>query len=147
MATAKPTEQDRAALSKARGELAAQKVKRGDYAAGSDEERKFISGQGDAEAKEGEPNAARMKQLSEQGTMSFKDGGTVPRTGLALVHKGEVVIPAGRSSEYRKVYLNRKNKTRTAEPQTRQGGGNTPVKGESHDSGSKKVPYKQAQGD
>lgn len=146
MATAKPTEQDRAAVSKSRGELDAQKVKRGDYAAGSPEERKFVSGQGDAEAK-GEPDAAKLEQLKTQGTMSFKDGGTVPRTGLALVHKGEVVIPAGRTSEYRKVYLNRKNKTRTAEPQTRQGGGNTPVKGESHDSGSKKVPYKQAQED
>lgn len=50
-----------------------------------------------------------------------------------------------RSSEYRKVYMTRKNKTVVAKPQTRQDGGNTPAKGESHDSGSKKVPYKQAQ--
>ena len=50
-----------------------------------------------------------------------------------------------RTSEYRKVYLNRKTKTRDAIPQTRQDGGNTPVKGEAHDSGSKKVPAKQAQ--
>lgn len=50
-----------------------------------------------------------------------------------------------RSSEYRKVYLNRKNKTTPAKPQTRQGGGNSPVNGESHDSGSSKVPYKQTQ--
>lgn len=52
-----------------------------------------------------------------------------------------------RSSEYRKVYMSRKNKTVQAKPQTRQDGGNTPVKGESHDSGSKKLPYKKAQED
>ena len=42
------------------------------------------------------------------------------------MHKGGVVsAPEGRSSEYRKVYVARR--------QSRQGGGNTPVKGEKHD--------------
>lgn len=145
MATAKPTEQQKADLSKERGSTAAALAKQGHFKS-PDEEQKFISAQGDAEAK-GQLTSDKAQQLKEQGTMSFKDGGIVPRTGLALVHKGETVIPASRSSEYRKVYLNRKNKTVTAKPQTRQGGGNSPVKGESHDSGSKKVPYKQAQED
>jgi hypothetical protein len=29
-------------------------------------------------------------------SMKFASGGTVPRTGIALVHKGETVIPAGK---------------------------------------------------
>ena len=42
------------------------------------------------------------------------------------MHKGGVVsAPEGRSSEYRKVYVARR--------QSRQGGGNVPVKGEQHD--------------
>ena len=145
MATAKPTEQQKAALSKKRGETAAALEKQGHFQT-PEEKQKFISAEGDAEAK-GSLTQDKMTQLSQQGTMSFKEGGVVPKTGLALVHKGETVIPAkeGRSSEYRKVYLNRKNKTMPAKQQTRQDGGHSPVKGESHDSGSKKVPYKQAQ--
>lgn len=41
---------------------------------------------------------------------SFKDGGAVPKTGIYKLHEGEEVIPAGRASEYRKVYLGRKSK-------------------------------------
>lgn len=52
------------------------------------------------------------------------DGGVVPKTGVYTLEKGEKVVPAGRNSEYRKVYV--------ARTQTRQGGGNTPVKGEKH---------------
>ena len=45
---------------------------------------------------------------------------------LPKMHKGGIVsAPEGRSSEYRKVYVARR--------QSRQGGGNTPVKGEKHD--------------
>jgi hypothetical protein len=53
------------------------------------------------------------------------DGGKVPKTGNYTLEAGETVLPAskGRSSDYRKVYVQR---------QTRQGGGNTPVKGEKH---------------
>lgn len=41
---------------------------------------------------------------------SFKEGGTVPKTGMYKLHEGEEVVPAGRASEYRKVYLGRKSK-------------------------------------
>lgn len=61
---------------------------------------------------------------------AMHEGGKVPKTGPYRLEKGEVVIPAdktkGRGSEYRKVFVARR--------QTRQGGGNTPVKGEKHDS-------------
>ena len=77
-------------------------------------------------------------------------GGVVPKTGVYTLQEGETVIPvnkaaAGRTSEYRKVYLNRKTKTNDAKQQTRQGGGNSPVQGESHATPSKKLPYEQAQ--
>jgi len=88
-----------------------------------------------------------INQYEKSNPPKMHDGGVVPKTGVYTLQKGEVVVPVKRTSEYRKVYLNRKNKTRVAEAQTRQGGGQTPVKGESHDSGSKKVPYKQAQED
>lgn len=41
---------------------------------------------------------------------AFKEGGTVPKTGIYKLHEGEEVIPTGRASEYRKVYLGRKSK-------------------------------------
>jgi hypothetical protein len=88
-----------------------------------------------------------LKATKGQEPPKMHTGGTVPSTGVYTLQKGEIVVPNSRTSEYRKVYLNRKNKTVDAKPQTRQDGGNTPVKGESHDSGSKKVPYKQAQED
>jgi hypothetical protein len=101
---------------------------------------------------EGEDTAAGLKavqdnvnQYQQANAPKMHTGGTVPKTGIYTLEKGEEVIPKGRASEYRKVFLNRKTKTADAKPQTRQDGGNTPVKGESHDSGKKKVPYKQAQ--
>lgn len=69
---------------------------------------------------------------------AMHQGGIIPKTGNYLMKKGETVIPAsedqgssGRSSEYRKVFVARR--------QTRQGGGNTPVKGEQHDKSAKKI--------
>lgn len=41
---------------------------------------------------------------------SFKDGGTVPKTGIYKLHEREEIVPAKRASEYRKVYLGRKSK-------------------------------------
>jgi len=38
---------------------------------------------------------------------SFHDGGKVPSTGAYQLHKDEQVIPAGRASEYRKVFAQR----------------------------------------
>jgi hypothetical protein len=68
-----------------------------------------------------------MKGVGSLGVMH--DGGTVPKTGDYTLEEGETVIPAdksaGRGSEYRKVYVARR--------QSRQGGGNTPAKGEKHD--------------
>src|ERR1700676_882007 len=55
------------------------------------------------------PGAAKIGAIG-QAIGSFKKGGTVPETGMYKLHKGEEVIPAGRASEYRKVYLSRKNK-------------------------------------
>jgi len=69
--------------------------------------------------------------MTSPGTLgTLHDGGKVPKTGPYQLEKGETVIPAdkakGRGSEYRKVFVARR--------QSRQGGGNTPVKGEKHDS-------------
>jgi hypothetical protein len=38
---------------------------------------------------------------------SFKEGGKVPETGAYQLHKDEQVVPAGRASEYRKVFSQR----------------------------------------
>lgn len=79
--------------------------------------------------------AARQRNIQQyQDAPKMHKGGTVPGKPGEEVHiiakAGEKVIPAdkaeGRSSEYRKVYVARR--------QSRQGGGNTPVKdGEKHD--------------
>jgi hypothetical protein len=79
------------------------------------------------------------------------DGGVVKEDGPHYLQKGETVIPAsGRQSEYRKAFEARgaagKHKYGTgagsnttppaAKEQTRQGGGNEPVKGEKHGEGA-----------
>jgi hypothetical protein len=127
-----PTEQEKAALSQTRGKTMSALEKSGGLAT-PEAKQKFAAAQGTAEAA-GKLTPARMQQLAAQGTMSFKHGGKVPgKKGEAvpiIAHAGETIIPAdkskGRNSEYRKVFV--------ARQQTRQGGGNTPVKGEKHDS-------------
>ena len=72
-----------------------------------------------------EYNAA-LPKMHKGGIVPGKKGEDVP----VLAQAGEKVIPAdkaeGRSSEYRKVYVARR--------QSRQGGGNKPITGEKHDS-------------
>jgi membrane protein involved in colicin uptake len=54
---------------------------------------------------------AAAKKPAKPGILgSFEKGGTVPKTGDYHLHKNEEVIPASRASEYRKVYMSRKNK-------------------------------------
>jgi hypothetical protein len=69
---------------------------------------------------------ANAPKMHKGGTVPGKKGEEVP----IIAKAGEKVIPAdkteGRSSEYRKVFIARR--------QSRQDGGNTPVKGEAHDS-------------
>jgi hypothetical protein len=64
-------------------------------------------------------------KMHKGGVVPGKEGEDVP----IIAQAGEKIIPAdkaGRSSEYRKVFIARR--------QSRQGGGNAPVKGEAHDS-------------
>ena len=81
-----------------------------------------------------EYNAA-LPKMHKGGIVPGKKGEDVP----VLAQAGEKVIPAdkaeGRSSEYRKVYVARR--------QSRQGGGNVPVKGEQHDSKKAKEGIKE----
>ena len=69
---------------------------------------------------------AALPKMHKGGIVPGKKGEDVP----VLAQAGEKVIPAdkaeGRSSEYRKVYVARR--------QSRQGGGNKPITGEKHDS-------------
>ena len=69
--------------------------------------------------------AASLPKMHKGGIVPGEKGEEVP----IMAKAGEKVIPAGRSSEYRQVY----HKRLSAKKQTRQGGGNTPVKGEAHD--------------
>src|SRR4029077_11514848 len=68
---------------------------------------------------------ANAPKMHKGGTVPGKPGEEVP----IIAKAGEKVIPAekseGRQSEYRKVFVARR--------QSRQGGGNTSVKGEQHD--------------
>lgn len=98
-----PTEQEKADLSKKRGQAAAS-------IADPDEKRKFIAAQGEAEAKgKGTASAEQYEHLNKEaddtmatggmnkavGVPSYKKGTSyVPSTGLAKLHKGEAVIPA-----------------------------------------------------
>jgi hypothetical protein len=43
-----------------------------------------------------------LKRKEMASPSSFKDGGKVRKTGLAIVHKGETVIPAGKRKSIRK---------------------------------------------
>lgn len=88
------TEQEKAALSQKRGKLAAgikDPAKR----------QAFVKEQGDVDAKGGkdEDYASLMQKTSGEETSqaldSYHKGGTVKKTGPALVHKGETVIPKG----------------------------------------------------
>lgn len=45
------------------------------------------------------PDAPDPKKPSTAKPNSFKDGGTVQKTGLALVHKGEKVIPVNKTDD------------------------------------------------
>jgi hypothetical protein len=88
------TEEQKAQLSKRRG-MAATKI------VDPEERRKFISAQGDAEAvNKGELPVKKAKQMSEEaGLMGFKKGTpSVPKTGAAIVHKGERIVPAEKNN-------------------------------------------------
>jgi len=88
------SEEQKAQLSKRRGQAAAQIVD-------PEERRKFISAQGDAEAaNKGELPVAKAKKMSEEsGLMGYKKGTPyVPKTGAAIVHKGERVVPAEKNN-------------------------------------------------
>jgi len=57
--------------------------------------------------------AANVKQYEDATNTTLPKmhkGGTIPEDGAYNMKKGEEVIPAGRASEYRKVYLQRKSK-------------------------------------
>lgn len=72
-------------------------------------------------------------------------GGVVKADGPHMLQKGEIVIPAsGRQSEYREAFEERGRQGlhkygQAAKEQTRQVGGNTPVKGEQQLKGAEKV--------
>lgn len=88
------TEEQKAQLSKRRGQAATQIV---DPA----ERQRFISAQGDAETvNKGQLPVARAHKMSEEaGLMGYKRGTAyVPKTGPAILHKGEAVIPANKNS-------------------------------------------------
>ena len=80
-----------------------------------------------------------------KGVPVMHTGGIVEKDGPVILQKGEKVIPAsGRQSHYRDVFEERGRQGlhkygQSAKQQTRQVGGNTPVKGEQHVKGSKKV--------
>ncbi len=72
-----------------------------------------------------------------QALPQMHDGGTVDKTGPVVLHKGEEVIPAGRASEYRKVFAQRGKEGKhkwggvPAHAQSNEDGGNSPApKGE-----------------
>jgi hypothetical protein len=80
-----------------------------------------------------------------KGVPVMHTGGIVQKDGPVILQKGEKVIPAsGRQSHYRDVFEERGRQGlhkygQSAKQQTRQVGGNTPVKGEEHVKGSKEV--------
>ena len=42
--------------------------------------------------------SAEAAKFTRQATQSFQMGGVVPKTGLAMVHKGETIIPANKGA-------------------------------------------------
>lgn len=87
-----PTEQQRADLSKRRGQVAAGIT---DSAA----RKAFIARQGQEEAKGSKDTSGLESELYRERNRqaaqgSFQKGGTVPRTGNYKLHKGEKVVPA-----------------------------------------------------
>lgn len=80
--------------------------------ASSAQSGKGVSSDNESGSKKPLPKLPGAQKVGAIGTAlgSFHDGGTVPKTGPYVLHKGEEVIPAKRASEYRKVYLGRKSK-------------------------------------
>jgi hypothetical protein len=96
------TEQEKADLSKKRGQASA-------TISDPDQKRKFVAAQGEAEKKgnanyeglnkEADDTLATGGQNIAAGVKSYKFGTNfVPKTGLALLHKGEKVTPAKENS-------------------------------------------------
>lgn len=91
-----PTEQEKAALSKKRGAAAA-------TISDPAQRQKFVAAQGEAERK-GSADYGKLDRQAEdalatsgvsEAIKSYKNGTDyVPKTGLALLHKGEKVVPA-----------------------------------------------------
>lgn len=96
------TEQEKADLSKKRGQAAA-------TISDPDQKKKFVAAQGEAE-KKGNANYEGLNKEADDtlatggtniaaGVKSYKFGTNfVPKTGLALLHKGEKVTPAKENS-------------------------------------------------
>lgn len=93
------SEQEKAALAKRRGQAAAQ-------IADPEEKKKFISAQGDAEASnKGDLSVSKYEGLSTGAALKGYKKGTdnVPKTGPAILHKGEAVLKKSDAEQYRKV--------------------------------------------
>jgi hypothetical protein len=103
-----PTEQEKADLSKKRGQAAAQ-------ISDPDQRRKFIAEQGDDERKgKGSASPDEYEHLNKDADDTLATGGTnksvlgsyakgtdsVPKTGVYKVHKGEQIVPAKSKSEH-----------------------------------------------
>lgn len=94
------TEQEKADLSKERGRVAAR-------IADPDERRAFIAKQGDIEAKKKGLPVLDKKNLTEAAQLAdirgYKKGTMkVPKTGMAVLSKGEMVVPSKKAAKVRK---------------------------------------------
>lgn len=88
-----PNEQNRAMLSKRRGQLAARITD-------STKRREFVAAQGEGKLSEEQIEADTMRETNKQALQSYKKGGIVKRTGPALLHKGEKVLTESESHAY-----------------------------------------------
>lgn len=94
----KVTEQEKADLSKRRGQAAA-------TIADPEEKKKFIAEQGTKEADKGDLSVSAYTGLSTGAALKGYKNGTdsVPKTGPAILHKGEAVLKKSDAEHYRKV--------------------------------------------
>jgi hypothetical protein len=91
------TEDEKADLAKRRGQAAAQITD-------PEERRKFIADQGDTEAAKKKLPIADYNRLSTESAIKGYKHGTdyVPKTGPAVLHKGEAVLKKEDAEKYRK---------------------------------------------
>jgi len=86
-------EQQRATLSKRRGKLAA-------GITDPQARREFIARQGVGKVSEEQLEQETMRETAKQALTSYKHGGKVAKTGPAMLHKGEVVVPESEVHAY-----------------------------------------------